>query len=184
MAENVKTVDQKVDELSAVVDRILKYVEDTPALKNVGYVSGTGGKSDSNLKSFADFLTAIARRDTTRLGSVYGSTKASDLTTATGEFGGYLVPSDYQASLLQVAFQSSPILRLVQRIRSARSPANGRCLTSLWRQQRASARRPSLRACLLRHGRRWKLHRNQPDLLRCSTGGSMASAATPRHRMN
>ena len=29
MAENVKTVDQKVDELSAVVDRILKYVEDT-----------------------------------------------------------------------------------------------------------------------------------------------------------
>ena len=116
MTENVKTVDQKVDELSATVDRILKYVEDTPALKNVGYVSGTGGKSDTHLKSFADFLTAIARRDTTRLGSVYGSTKASDLTTATGELGGYLVPSDYQASLLQVAFQSSPILRLVQRI--------------------------------------------------------------------
>jgi hypothetical protein len=87
MTENVKTVDQKVDELSAVVDRILKYVEDTPALKNVGYVSGTGGKSDSNLKSFADFLTAIARKDTTRLHGVYGSTKASDLTTATGEFG-------------------------------------------------------------------------------------------------
>lgn len=43
MAENVKTVEQKMDELSVTVDRILKYIEDTPALKNVGYVSGTGG---------------------------------------------------------------------------------------------------------------------------------------------
>ena len=95
MAENVKTVEQKMDELSVTVDHILKYVEDTPALKNVGYVSGTGGKSDSNLKSFADFLTAIARRyHPPRMASTGARRPAT--TTATGELGGYLVPSDYQ----------------------------------------------------------------------------------------
>ena len=111
-----KSVDERIDDLSKAVNQILQFVQDSPAIKNVGYVSQDGGKADRNVKSFGDFLTAIARRDVTRLHSVYGSTKANDLTSATGELGGYLVPSDYNNSLLQVAFQRSPILSLIDRI--------------------------------------------------------------------
>ena len=51
-------------------------------------------------KSFGDFLAAVRNRDAKRLKSVYNAQK--DLVEGTGTDGGYLVPEEFLADLVQV----------------------------------------------------------------------------------
>lgn len=51
-------------------------------------------------KSFGDWLLAVKRKDIKRLKGVYGSTK--DLVEGTGTDGGFLVPEEFLADLIQV----------------------------------------------------------------------------------
>lgn len=103
--------------LSALSDQlaqVLRYMEDAPAIKGAGYFTVDGGTADPAIKSFGDWLLAVMRGDDTRLRAIYKSTKA--LATDGGGAGGYTVPTEYSAQLLQVAAAQSPILARVRRI--------------------------------------------------------------------
>lgn len=127
----VKAIDEpmnaqstKLDALSKSVGDLLKVLENSPKdRRGQPIVSEMGGKSDEQIKSFADFLKAVQRKDSKRLMSVYHSYKmeddegeTKDIGADTGAGGGYLIPTEYSASLLQITPQSSPILSRVQMI--------------------------------------------------------------------
>lgn len=90
---------QQVKSLSDAVSKILQHMEDEPAVKNSGYFSQDGGSADPSVKSFGDYLKAVARHDTKRISEVYG---VKGMNEDSGAAGGYLVPADYANSLIQV----------------------------------------------------------------------------------
>jgi HK97 family phage major capsid protein len=105
---------ERVDHLSATLNDFMKRLEDSPALRGAGYYSVDGGAADRNVRSLGDFLKAVQRNDERRLKSVYGSVKA--LNESSGEAGGYLVPAEYNAELLKITLDNSPILQQVRRV--------------------------------------------------------------------
>lgn len=105
--DGLKTISSRQDDLDEKLDRVLKYLEDTPALRKSGYFTEDGGDADKNVKSFGDFLLAIKRHDVKRLTSVYG-TKAA-LAEGAGATGGFLVPEEYLNRLLQVAQEAAVV---------------------------------------------------------------------------
>lgn len=113
-------LEARLDAVSKNVDRIMKLLEDQPALNRAGYVTEDGGSKDKTVKSFGDFLLAVYRRDSKRLATIYNSTKdagdTKDLTIDTGALGGYLVPQEYTARLLQVSAMQSAITSRVQTV--------------------------------------------------------------------
>ena len=109
-----ETVSAKMAGFDSKVDALLKRLEDEPAAEQAGFITNRGGAADPAAKSFGDFLLAVKRGDSKRLGKVYGSTK--DLTEGDSTAGGYLVPPEHRADLLSVAMQQSPILGLVRAI--------------------------------------------------------------------
>jgi HK97 family phage major capsid protein len=87
------------------LDALVEHLEGSPAIKSAGYVSDDGGDADKNVKSFGDFLLAIKRGDTKRLTSVYKSRRqdwTKDIQSQDGPAGGYLVPEEYHARLMEV----------------------------------------------------------------------------------
>lgn len=117
----VDSIEQRLDAVSKSVDRIMKLLESEPALNRAGYVTEDGGAKDKHVKSFGDFLLAVYRKDAKRLATVYGSAKdngsdTKDLSIDTGAAGGYLVPHEYTARLLQVSAMQSQILSRVQTV--------------------------------------------------------------------
>ena len=113
MADSTKNMSSQLADL-------LTKIEGSAKVMGAGFVSQDGGKSDRSVKSFADFLVSIKRKDVTRLGAIYHSTKdysnEKDLSIGTGTGGGYLVPQEYEASLLQMAAQNSQIVNRVTTI--------------------------------------------------------------------
>lgn len=103
----------QVDELSQSVNKIMSMLENSPALKRAGYTTDDGGTADPGHKSFGDFLLAVKRNDTKRLGSIYGATK--DLAEASGPSGGYLVPNEFHNDLIRVMAEQSPIYSRVRK---------------------------------------------------------------------
>lgn len=114
------SIEARLDAVSKSVDRIMQLLESEPALNRAGYVTADGGANDKGVKSFGDFLLAVYRRDAKRLASIYGSTKdadaTKDLSIDTGAAGGYLVPHEYTARLLQVSAMQSQITSRVQTV--------------------------------------------------------------------
>lgn len=104
----------RVDSLSATLNDFMKRLEDSPALRGAGYYSVDGGAADRNLRSLGDFLKAVQRGDERRLKTIYGSVKA--MNESSGEAGGYLVPAEYNAELLKITLDNSPILQQVRRV--------------------------------------------------------------------
>lgn len=97
-------------------------MESNPSMRNAGFFSSQGGNSDKRMKSFADFLLSVRRNDVTRLAKVYGSIPepADGSTKALGELsgasGGYLVPPEYETTLLQMSAANAQILSKVRTI--------------------------------------------------------------------
>lgn len=128
MADEEKATEQdnfevKLENVTKAVNRIMEILEKEPALNRAGYVTEEGGGKDKGTKSFGDFLLAVYRRDTKRLATVYGSTKDRDDDNSTkdmgidsGAAGGYLVPHEYTARLLQVSAMQSQIVSRVQTV--------------------------------------------------------------------
>lgn len=120
--EPLKATNERVETLSGAIDKLLKRLETEPAYNRAGYVTEDGGAKDKNIKSFADFLLAVKRKDVKRLATVYGSKYAyddaetKDLGVDSGAGGGYLVPQEYEQSLLQMSMESSGIASRVQMI--------------------------------------------------------------------
>ena len=94
------------------IAHIMSILENTKAAKG-GYITD-GGVKDANIKSFGDFLVAVRRQDHERLTKVYNSTK--DLGESPGSAGGYVVPTEYGTSLIQVAAMENQIYSRVQRV--------------------------------------------------------------------
>lgn len=110
----LKEVNNRVDQLSTNIDKVLNAIQTIPQIKNSGFFTQDGGKKDPEIKNFADFLLAIKRRDNARLYHVYGATK--DLSGEGGSSGGYLVPHMYSAELLKMSEFNSPVTSRVRKI--------------------------------------------------------------------
>jgi HK97 family phage major capsid protein len=104
----------QVDGFSKQLNDIMQYMQDAPALKNVGYFTQDGGNADKNIKNFGDFLISIMRKDEARLLKHYGSGKA--LATDPGSAGGYLVPEEYRSDLIKIQSPRTIVRPLAQRI--------------------------------------------------------------------
>ena len=100
----VKSQGHQIDELSAATHEILDAMKSAPAFRDAGYYSDVGGTDDVEAKSFGDFLLSVKRNDTTRLGKVYKA-----MTEGSGAAGGYLVPEEFQAQLLEAAGETAII---------------------------------------------------------------------------
>ncbi len=91
------------------VAEALKRLEAAPVERKGGVVvagiSPDGGTADADVKTFGDFLAAVKRSDNVRLTKVYGSTKT--LAEGAGSTGGYLVPTEFLARILQVAAENA-----------------------------------------------------------------------------
>lgn len=118
--DEVAALKTQVENLGAAVERLLGYMESAPAVAKSGYFTVDGGAADPDIKSLGDWLLAVKRRDHKRLTQVYksrpdyGATK--DLSGTQGTHGGYLVPEEYSAQLLQIAQENDPLLSLVTRV--------------------------------------------------------------------
>lgn len=109
----------QVDGLSESVNKIIKAIEDSPALKSAGYATDDGGAADPTHKSFGDFLLAVKRGDVKRLTTVYKARRDDGDTKAMYEAavgGGYLVPEAHSTQLLELAAKRSVIYDRVTRI--------------------------------------------------------------------
>lgn len=109
--------DENLKNINASIAHIMELLENTKAAK-AGYVTADGGTADPEIKSFGDFLVAVRRGDDKRLRSVYKSTK--DMGESPGSAGGYLVPTEYGNTLIQVAAMQNEVYSRVQRVPVAR----------------------------------------------------------------
>lgn len=81
--------EQKFIESHQKMDKILKYMEDSPMVRQGGYFTVDGGAADPQIKSVGDLLISVARGDMKRLKDIYEVKLQS---TASGAEGGYLIP--------------------------------------------------------------------------------------------
>lgn len=96
------------DQLSMLLDA----VQGSNKAMGAGFVSQDGGTADKSIKSFTDFLVAVKRGDQKRLNGVYGSTK--DMSSEVGAQGAYLVPVEYETTLLQLAQVNNAVMSKVR----------------------------------------------------------------------
>jgi len=113
--EDNSELEKQVKTLSGQVEELLRYAQEQPGIKSAGYISEDGGDDKKVQKSFGDFLVAVARKDERRLKNIYGSYKTAkaDMGEGSGAVGGYLVPEEYETSLLQMANESSRLREMV-----------------------------------------------------------------------
>jgi len=103
---------EELDAINTKIESIISFLENSGT--KAGYVTQDGGNADKSIKSFADFLVSVKRNDATRLKNLYHSTK--DLGEDSGASGGYLVPAEYEETLLQMASMNNPVTQRVRRI--------------------------------------------------------------------
>lgn len=117
--DRFNALEDQVKSTSEKLDKVLKYMEDAPALKSAGYFTEDGGTADARIKNAADMLMAIKRGDVTRCVKHYGLKAQVEDQGATG---GYWIPQQQINDLLPGITLSSPLGRLVRRI-PVQSPA-------------------------------------------------------------
>ncbi len=101
--EQIKMFEQRLNAIDDSIDRILKHIEsEPPELK--GYAVSEGSRSNPETKTFGGFLLAIARGDHKLLSEHYKSVKTMEENT--GVTGGYLVPQQFAAAMLDSAVES------------------------------------------------------------------------------
>lgn len=105
--DNLKHVSAQVEELTDKMNQMMKFMEDTPAIRKSGYFTVDGGDADQTVKSFGDFLKAIHRGDRKRLTEVYGAKTA--MAEGSGATGGFLVPEEFMNRLLQIAGEQAVV---------------------------------------------------------------------------
>ncbi len=105
----------QLDAVSAQMQQVLQFMQDAPAVRGAGYFTVDGGSADKHIKSLGDYLLSIMRGDEKRLAVIYGSLKTT-LDSQTGALGGYTVPTEYSAQLMQLAAEQSAVLARVKRI--------------------------------------------------------------------
>lgn len=105
---------QKMQTFEDALSKIVAFIEGNPALMGAGFVTQDGGAADKNIKSFADFLISVKRKDNVRLSKIYKATK--DLSGEAGATGGYILPVDYSTELQQLAYSGNVVLNRIQEV--------------------------------------------------------------------
>ncbi len=100
---------------SDAINKALKYMEDSPLIRQSGYYTVDGGTADPNVKSAGDLLLSIARKDVKRLVSVYG-VEVKAHTERDGTTGGFYIPESTLQNVLPDLSLVSGIGNLVRRV--------------------------------------------------------------------
>lgn len=100
---------------SDAVNKALKYMEDSPLIRQSGYYTVDGGTADAAIKSAGDLLLSIARKDVKRLVSVYG-VEVKAHTERDGTTGGFYIPESTLQNVLPDLSLVSGIGNLVRRV--------------------------------------------------------------------
>jgi HK97 family phage major capsid protein len=116
MTEQVVSSEDQTKALSEQVQMLTDMIMNSPKLKDAGYVAPDSEKDHAESKSFGDFLVAVRQGNDRRLKSVYESRYEEDdedeflpshvktaLAEDTGAQGGYGVPVEYGALMLEIA---------------------------------------------------------------------------------
>ena len=122
--ERMNSLEKSMLAQSEKINQLLARMEAEPALEKGGYLTMTGGKSDKAAASFGDFLLAVQRKDTVRLKSIYKTVwseefdddEKTDMSHLTGSLGGYLIPPEFEATLLQMSVAMSPLTQMVTQL--------------------------------------------------------------------
>jgi HK97 family phage major capsid protein len=117
---------EQMKSFSDQINEVLRYAQDTPGVKgDAGYISETGGKSDKSLVNFGDFLQAVARNDRERLKTIYGSVwkedEKTDMSHLDGIGGAFLIPKEFETTLLKLSQEMSPLQNMVTKVPVGRS---------------------------------------------------------------
>lgn len=91
--------DPRVKALSDKLDALTQLIENSPKLKDAGYVAPDSEEDHAGTKSFGDFLIAVKRGNVKRISSVYKTALAEE----DGATGGYLVPTQFEAPIIAAA---------------------------------------------------------------------------------
>ena len=100
-------VDPAVKALSDRMDTITAMIENSPVLKDAGYVAPDSEEDRTEVKTFGDFLLAVRNNNVKRIKSVYKTAMAEDA----GATGGYLVPTPLLAPIIAAAEPLSVLRR-------------------------------------------------------------------------
>lgn len=120
--DRFKALDTRLTALGGQVEKLLDYLESSPAAAKAGIVAPGGGPLAKDNKSFGDFLIAVRFGDLARLKSVYKTGvdskafAAKDISGTQGSTAGVLVPEQYTADLLKIDPMTSPALSMIQTI--------------------------------------------------------------------
>lgn len=99
--------DPAMKAMSDKLEALTKMIEKAPALKDAGYVAPDSEEDHSEVKTFGDFLIAVANKNEKRIKSVYKTALAEDA----GATGGYLVPTQFVQPILAAAEPFSVLRR-------------------------------------------------------------------------
>jgi HK97 family phage major capsid protein len=118
VGKRMTSLEESMKKQSDEFNKLLQLMKDAPALKNSGYFTDLGGEADPDSVSFGDFLMAVQRKDTERLKSIYKSTwkkddEKTDMSHLTGSTGGFLIPPEFEATLLKLSIEMSPLTQMV-----------------------------------------------------------------------
>ena len=108
----------QADAIKALADKVgvlMNLYENSPKLKDAGYIAPDSEEDHAESKSFGDFLTAVKNKNARRLASVYKSRFMDDedeslpshvkvaMAEDAGASGGYGVPVEYGQTLLDIS---------------------------------------------------------------------------------
>ena len=109
--KRVDSLEEQLKNVGSGLDKILTLLANEPKVANSGTLIADGATgTDATIKSLPDFFLAVKNGNTQRLQRVYGATK--DMSDTLGSAGGYLIPEEFNASLMGVVAQQSDFLNL------------------------------------------------------------------------
>jgi len=116
VGKRMTSLEESMKSMSDEVEKVLQLMKDAPAIKNSGYYSQDGEEADPDSVGLGDFLLAVQRKDIVRLKSIYKSTwkeEKTDMSHLTGSTGGFLIPPEFENTLLQLSVEMSPLTQMV-----------------------------------------------------------------------
>lgn len=120
VGKRMTSLEEQLKAQSDQINEVLQLMKDAPAIKNSGYFTELGGKADPKSASLGDFLMAVQNKDIVRLKSIYKSTwgeddddEKTDMSHLTGTRGGFLIPPEFEANLLKLSVEMSPLTQMV-----------------------------------------------------------------------
>jgi HK97 family phage major capsid protein len=106
-----KAMDTLSEKLGPAIEKAVGAAVDSATqavAARTGSISLVAAQEDKT-KSFGDFFAAVLTGDREKLVNVYGSTKTGPLQSTSGPAGGYLVPPEFMAQILQVSAEEGVV---------------------------------------------------------------------------